>query len=303
MRSSSGIAALCIAVSFGTPGNATLNLSSIGPVYDQNFDTLEEINQQAAGWMNDTTLPGWSLFRVTSNTNSTPFPIVAYDVSDGNHDSGRFYSFGVSGNTDRALGALGASLFGDAPSPGNQTAVSLNAVAGWITVAFTNDTSITFSGFTLEYDGEQWRDAGDNEPPVQQTMEFEYGFGGTFSTVATWSKPGGDFDFVSPVATTVSGPVDGNGVGLVADRGGTIGALSWAPGQTLWLRWIERNDNGFDHGLAIDNFSFSAVPEPGAMVLGGMLSGLIGLAAFLRRHVAAFFQKATKPQKPLADGP
>ncbi len=33
--------------------------------------------------------------------------------------------------------------------------------------------------------------------------------------------------------------------------------LAWTSGETLWLRWIELNDAGNDHGLALDNFSLS----------------------------------------------
>jgi hypothetical protein len=36
-----------------------------------------------------------------------------------------------------------------------------------------------------------------------------------------------------------------------------LAGLDWQAGQTLWLRWIERNDSGNDHALAIDNFSLT----------------------------------------------
>ena len=71
----------------------------------------------------------------------------------------------------------------------------------------------------------------------------------------------------------------------MAGRGGEL-TTNWAAGDTLWVRWVEKNDAGNDHGLAIDNLSIqtvSAVPEPGtyAMLLAGL--GVVGIAA--RRRV------------------
>lgn len=70
----------------------------------------------------------------------------------------------------------------------------------------------------------------------------------------------------------------------MANRGGTLN-LDWNSGDTLWLRWVETNNVGNDHGLAIDNFNIavSAVPEPASALLlaGGAL--LLGANA-RRRH-------------------
>ena len=64
----------------------------------------------------------------------------------------------------------------------------------------------------------------------------------------------------------------------------TVTSLGWAAGDTLWVRWTERNDIGNDHGLAIDDLSFSvrAVPEPGALSL--MLAGLAAVGFVARRR-------------------
>jgi MYXO-CTERM domain-containing protein len=42
---------------------------------------------------------------------------------------------------------------------------------------------------------------------------------------------------------------------------------------------VDLNDSGSDHQLAIDNVTFTAVPEPGPVLLGGL-----GLLALLRRR-------------------
>ena len=66
------------------------------------------------------------------------------------------------------------------------------------------------------------------------------------------------FNWTSPVTGTTAGAVNGNTTGRVNSVGGTLSGLNWASGTTLWFRWIERNDDGNDHGLAIDDFSLTA---------------------------------------------
>jgi hypothetical protein len=267
---------------------AAFNYSVIGSTYTQNFNGLADSGTDHT-WVNDTTptLTGWHLFRVRDNTDATPIPFSFYDASNGSASNGRFYSFGS--NSDRALGGLGAGAFG---YPGDQASpLAVNQTAGWIALSISNGTGTELSQFTLTFDGEQWRDAGDNEPPYPQTMVLQYGFGPTFTTVGTWTTPGGTFDFTSPQYTLTQGAIDGNSDGLDAGLGGTIMGLSWQPGESLWLRWIEKNDSAFDHALAIDNFSFTAgaavVPEAGTAVVFGVVSALLMAGGHsLRRSVS-----------------
>jgi hypothetical protein len=244
------------------PLSAQIPYASAGSVYSQDFDSLAASGTGNA-WVNDTTLPGWSLFRVTSNSDPTPAAITTYNAGTGSLNSGAFYSYGSSGSGERALGGLGsgASYFGGGSTSG--TSLPNGAVAGWIALALENATGQTIGGFTVHFDGEQWRDGG-AATPATQTMGFEYGFGSTMVAVPEWFQPGAGFDFVSPVAANAGSgtAVDGNGVGLVPALGGVVGSVDWAVGETLWLRWVERNDAGSDHGLAVDNLTFAAVPEP-----------------------------------------
>jgi hypothetical protein len=260
---------------------AAVAYSTAGSTYSQNFNNLSSSGTDIA-WSNDSTLPGWSLFRITSNTNATPVAIQAYDSSDGSATTGRFYSFGT--NSDRALGGVGNGTFGTASS--QVTGVGFNKPVGWIAASFSNNTGSALNRFTVSYDGEQWRDAGDNGPPYAQTMNFEYGFGTDFSSVATWTAPGSSFNFTSPVYTTNARAIDGNSAGLAANLGGTVSSLAWQSGSTLWVRWIEQNDLGGDAGLGFDNFSFSAtvtaVPEASALELVTLLCATVGGVAFAK---------------------
>lgn len=218
---------------------AAISLTGSAPTYSQDFNSLS-----STSWTNDSTLPGWSLFRQPA---SAPVAITSITLGTGSSNAGAFYSFST-GDGDYALGGVGSggNYFG---SP------SSNSIAGWIAVALTNDTGSSIDSFTVKYDGEQWRYGGNTSP---QTMVLQYGFGTSFAEVSSWTDAGGAYDFTSP-QTTSGSALDGNAAAnRTADLGGTISSLSWNSSETLWIRWVERNDSGNDHGLAVDNFSFSA---------------------------------------------
>lgn len=247
---------------------AAISVDSVGFTYSQDFDSLTT-STTATPWANDSTLPGWSLFISTLADAPT---IVA---GNGGGNAGSFYSFGGTGSADRALGgtASGGAYFGSPAS---------NAVAGYIAVAFTNNSGGVLDGFTLGFNGEQWRNGGNT---AAQNMVLEFGVGASFGTVGAWTAPAG-LTWASPVVGSTGAAVDGNTAGLVSGLSASFTQLAWAPGDTLWLRWIERNDSGNDHGLAIDDLSFSvtAVPEPGALTL--MLAGLAAVGFIARRRNA-----------------
>ncbi|TDP73962.1 PEP-CTERM sorting domain-containing protein [Roseateles toxinivorans] len=255
------LAALAAAI----PAQAALTVGNAASTYTQSFDSLSNTAGAPVAWVNDSTIAGWSLFIA----NGTAAP--SYVVNDGGTSVSSFQSYGSAGSAERALGsqANNNTYFGAASG----------AVAGHIAVAIKN-TGSDRTGFTIAFDGEQWRNNGN---ATAQTMVMQYGFGSTFASVALWTAPGGNFDWSSPVHTTSLAAVNGNGAGLVTGRGGDVTA-NWAAGETLWVRWIERNDTGNDHALAIDNVSISvtAVPEPESYAL--MLAGLAGLALVARRR-------------------
>ena len=62
--------------------------------------------------------------------------------------------------------------------------------------------------------------------------------------------------------------------------------LNWQPGEDLWVRWADINDAGNDHGLAIDDVTFSAeaIPEPATITMAGLaLAAVLAGAAGGRR--------------------
>ena len=247
-----------------------------GNTYTQDFNTLVQSGTGQA-WSNNSTLTGWFLYR-------QPAPgtdITTYNAGTGSSNAGNFYSFGSSAtDSDRALGGVGSggAYFGS-PSTGS--------VAGWIAVGITNSTGQALSSFTMTYNGEQWRDGG-AATPTAQTMVVEYGFGTSFTTVASWTPAGSGFNFTSPVFanTSTGAAVDGNTAGLIAGLGGSV-STTWNTGDTLWIRFVETNDAGNDHGLSVDNFNFAAfaasVPEPSTYAL--VLTTLVFAGMTRYRHM------------------
>lgn len=238
---------------------ATVSVTSASFTYGQSFDSLSTTGT-ANAWVNDSTIAGWSLFNGVA-------AIATYRASAGavGDNAGAIYSYGALASSDRALGSTASGTVANPTSA----------------VAFTNNSGVALDSFTLRYDGEQWRNGGNT---AAHSLTVQYGFGNSFSTV-TWMAAGTGFNFTSPVVGASAAAVVGNAAGLVAGIGGTI-ATNWAAGDTLWVRWNDVNDGGNDHGLAIDNVSFSvttAVPEPGtyAMLLAGLAA--VGFVARRRR--------------------
>jgi hypothetical protein len=241
---------------------ASISYTTSGSSITQNFDTLSNSGDTNA-WANDSTLTGWHLFNRFGDA------LGSYAANHGTSANARFYSYGNLSSAERALGGVGgqSDYFSNPAS---------NTVAGYLAFAAINNTGVLLQSINVGFQGEQWRNGGE---AAAHTMRFQYGFGSTFSSVSSWNTPGGSFDWSSPIFSTTAGATDGNTAGLVANLGGTINA-SWNAGDTLWLRWVETNDTGSDHGLAIDNFSMTAnitaVPEPTSLAFAIGLMGVAG---------------------------
>ncbi len=132
-------------------------------------------------------------------------------------------------------------------------------VSGLVTAA-----QAQISQFSISYDGEQWRNSGSTVPNV---LTLQLSLDGT-----TWVSLGAAVNFTSPINTATAGLLDGNALAnRVAGIGGTFTPSTPIPnGSVFYLRWADPDDTGADAGLAVDNSTFSAVPEPSIYVLLGV---------------------------------
>ena len=214
-------------------------LSYSGGSYSENFDTLPTTGNPAfssPGPIDVPNLPGWS-FAQLAGTSAT----INFLANDGSSTNlGLAGSFGTNGATDRSLGT--AATTPCTPNFGFQ---------------IVNNTTTTFDQFALSYNGEMWRrgtaTAGTGFLTVSYSTTAASILNGTFTDVP-------QLRFNSPNTTAANGAIDGNAAGNRTAITFTLATgFSWAPGQTLTIRWNDFNETtGSDDWLSVDDLSFTA---------------------------------------------
>ena len=236
-----------------TPGTGTtsttggLSYSTAGSSYTQNFNNLRNSGTVATtGFgtgpffvsecpVGPNNLSGWQYGR-TGGT----FSDVKFTVDNGSSTSGSVYSYGSTNATERALGSL-------------STTSTINNFG----LVLINNTADVLTSVTISFTGEQWRNGGGTGVP--NSLVFSYSLNGTGILSGTYT-PFPALDFTSPTVSTTAAALDGNlPANQVALSATFTLSSNWNPGQALVLRWDDANDPSNDHGLAIDNFSFSAI--------------------------------------------
>jgi hypothetical protein len=248
------IAALIL---LGTSSNtviAQVSYDTLGSTYSQNFDNLLSPVPADNATTNGSVLPtGWSF--VESDTSAD----TNLRIGTGSSSTGDTYLFGATGSNERALGSLASG-----------------SLASQYGLQLVNNSGATITSFMITYDGEQWRDGG-SATSVTNTLKFSYSIGAISLTSGTYVNDTA-LNFTA-VTNNLTGNLstDGNSISFrTAGITDTISDVTWADGQSLWLRWIDTDETGNDDGLAIDNFSFVApIPEPSTFTLVGMGAALL----------------------------
>lgn len=197
----------------------------------------------------------WQATRA-SGTGTTALP---FTVDTGSGASGSIYSYGAAGNSERALGSVASGT--NVPAFG---------------VAIVNTSSEIITSFTVAFTQENWR----SSTTTQNVLAFAWGVSGGAATASNFLTEASltaltDGDLVGPAPVTTNGALDGNLAANQRSVSFTVTPATPIPaGATIFLRWTDANDVGNDAGLAIDNFTFTAVPAPGTAALMG-LGGLL----------------------------
>lgn len=230
--------------------NAQLNFSSLttgsSGTYSQDFNTLGSLATQL--WTDNTTLPGWYAARQGNGTSALLGPIPTYIGGSGAGNTGGLYSFtnnSVSPAVNKALGSI---------SSGTPNTMAYG-------VCFTNDTTTKIiTNITINYTGEQWRNGGNT---AVQTLAFSYYKASGIVTNAdptstlVWTAVS-SLNFDTPIVGATAAALDGHAaanrtvIAPVALTGLQIG-----PGEGVFFRWVDINDAGNDHGVALDDLSIS----------------------------------------------
>ena len=181
-----------------------------------------------------------------------------YHTDNGDNNQTNLYSYGASGSTERALGVK---------RNGNADVVAFG-------VRLVNNPGSTINALNIGFTGEQWHAETHTDP-----LHFEYKVGGA-SLLETGYTNYTPLYFTSP--QTGSGALDGNAVANQTALADTLTGLNWTAGQEMWIRW-SLPSTGVTPGLAIDNLTIEAVPEPATFSVG---AALLAVGAFRRRRSA-----------------
>lgn len=241
-------------------------ISYTGGTYGQNFDGLPgsgsttlagSLLALTSGFPGATGVNGWYGGNRSGSNSSSEFR--AQDGSLGSSAGRGVISYGTTGSSDRALGVLTTS--NQIPRFG---------------ALFVNNTGDVLTSVTISFTGEQWRRGNVTSPDA---LQFVYGFTSSVASAST-RVAALDFQSVNQQASPTEVALNGN---LAANQRfvtATISGISWANGATLAIAWDTTELSGQDDGLAIDDFTLSAVPTPGSAAL----LGLAGLAGLRRRR-------------------
>ena len=198
--------------------------------------------------------PGWHIARVGGS--ATTDLTLATSPST----TARLYAFGLADSPDRALGALASA-----------------SAASAFGLALRNASPLTFQALTLHFTQEIWLTQGTStSQPFADRLRFAWGIDPANTTPDNFLThpaltPLPDLDALSPPSNTLtsvasSSSPDRRRLGHAPPwrqaSSATLRGLHWTPGQILYLRWVDRDDAGFDAALALDDFQLTAQTGP-----------------------------------------
>lgn len=208
-------------------GSGAVSLTALGNSFSQDFNTLA-----TTGTANATLPTGWYLNETGSSSRNNG----QYAAGTGSDNTGDAYSFGPSGNTDRAFGGL---LSG-----------TLNPTVG---AQFTNNTGGVITALSISYTGEMWR-AGVTNRNAADRLDFQYSTDATSLATGAWIDYN-TLDYNSSVINATAGALNGNSAANRTSLSATISGLNIANGASFWIRWTDFDISSSDDGLAVDDFS------------------------------------------------
>lgn len=225
---------------------AQVPYSTAGASISVAFDDGLPASAATLTWTDNSTFPGWYAYR-RGGTTEPAGPMTQYRRTDGFSSGQRLFHWRAGPSaSDGALGVF--------PSADSSTM--------YLVWRIRNNTGSTLTSFTLSYTGEQWINGNSGS---NNALTVSY---------ALTAPAGLDFsdgtNFTSVPSLTFNSPVDGDGVSARTNLNGslsanqvgvgpvTVSGISWPDGTDLWIRWLDVDSAGEDHGMGIDDVVFSA---------------------------------------------
>jgi hypothetical protein len=183
---------------------------------------------------------GIYFFELGSSANTT------YAANNGGSSTGNTYSYGLPASSDRALGSIASASL----SP------------NYLGAKIDNNTGTIINAVEITYIGEQWRIGS----ALADSLKFELSTDASSLNTGTWFTYN-SLNFNAPQNAGSGAALDGNDPAnriLINDEITGFGNI--ANGASFWIRWVDVDVTGSDHGLAIDSLSiipkFVACNEP-----------------------------------------
>jgi hypothetical protein len=207
-----------------------------GGTYIQDFDSL----QSGSIYTHYTNFPtGWT---VSSTYNSGVY--VWTTVTNGYSNNYGKYCFSLKpGDPDKAIGLV----------------IGTTGPA-YLGARFRNTSGVTLTTFSLTYFAEQWSKGA--VVASDQSIPFSYSLDATNLTSGTFvNVPALDMHSIND-GDGVPAALNGNALANRQQVAGTVSGIAWLPNQDLWIRWSGVAYSFFGaHALALDDLTFTAVPE------------------------------------------
>ncbi|MFM2392953.1 MAG: hypothetical protein RLZZ546_935, partial [Bacteroidota bacterium] len=206
-----------------------ISINSFGSPYNQDFNSL------ASTGTTGTTVPtGWSFSEAGGNT--------TYGVDNGGSNGGNTYSYGETALTERAFGEL-----------------SSGSIISTIGARFQNLTGSNIGSLQLSFTGEQWRQGANGTGGIDSIV-FSYSLDPAATLTSGTYLNVQQLNFPAPNnSSTPNNPLNGNDAGNKTAKTFTITGISIPNNAIFWIRWVGLNAGGNDDGLAIDDFSLTAI--------------------------------------------
>ncbi len=220
-------------------------INSIGIPVTENFNSLTSSNT-VTSWVQNSTLTSWYAYEMDPYNKP-----IDYSGDSGTGTIGRLYSYGRALRSERAFGSLCSSS-------------NDSIVFGW---RLKNITGVRIDSIKISYTGEQWRRTAGT---AANKLLFFYKIASSIASIDSvmirnLTSYGFTYfpnlDFSSPQIGTTTSALNGNDVANSKYLSQTI-AISIAAGEEIMLLWLDDDEAGNDHGLAIDNISVTLLINP-----------------------------------------
>ncbi len=237
-------------------GEVSINGGSFSQVTEsQNFNSLiSACSATNNTWTNNSTITNWYSNRTT------------YQTQAGTNNTGSLFSYGAcsgAAQSDRALGSRASGTTG-------------SIIYG---VRILNNTTDVMTSATISYDGEQWRDDG-LAPTPAGTLAVDYqvditGAAVTGVTIGTWTNVPA-LKYTTNIDNAGSSGIDGN---ANAQRlSFTLTGIAIPANGAFWVRWVDVDNAGDDHGMGIDNVDIKIKSTPVGVAAPDFNTTTLGLS-------------------------